>query len=1013
MNSFSLRQWAGPIKCVVLTMLVLCESWSPKPCMSQGTTRVIAATGDAPPDGNGAFASLDVPLLNNAGQVAFRAAMSGTTGGPNDNVGIYRSDGATLTQIEREFFVSLGGSTLTNLSDTRGFNDAGQVLYTATIDSQLISPTAQIRRGDGGTPTVIVAQGDPAPSGIGGFNGTVTNSFLVHQPAINNAGQVSFDAGITGTSGGSTDNYGVFRGGGSGLTQIVRKRQPAPDGDGTFSFNQSSDATTINDSGQVMLATTFEGTANQFGIVKGSGGSLTQIVRTGQPVPSGDGWFFAGFEPSLNNSGQVAFRGFIGSTPGGTSNDHGVFRADGTDLVQIVRRGQTVPDGNGVFDALDNTLLNDAGQVLFSGSLAETSGGFADDAGVFRGNGMASGLGQVARAGQPSPDGDGTLSNFLSLGLNSLGQAVFKAVLSNTPNDSGIFVADGIDIVQVARVNQRFDGVDVSSLSLADGSGPGGNMRRSLNDAGQVAYQAHLDDGSDVIALWTPPEVYWKGGSGLWTTTSNWQAGVTPKSLFDVFLAPAGGATIEDGGGNEYVKSLTVGNDAGALVVLNQDSNDLTSLRLATIRDRGRINLGNGRTFSATTITNLGVLAGDGRIAGRLVNQSSGELRVASGESLVLTGTGSTNAGRIEVVGGAIEFVDGLTNRIDTGAITASRATLRFGSGLVNDGSLGVTFGESFVFGDVENTGQISLSGNAGATFFDDVVNDGSLNVSNGSTAVFFGAFTGANGTTGGGTVFLEGDLRPGHSPAAISFGSDVVFGALSTTQIELGGTTAGSEYDRVNVLGTASLGGALELSYLNGFSASPGDTFRVVEAGELIGMFDSIALPDAQPWVVNYDTVGGTLTLSVALAGDIDLDGDVDRIDAALFAQYYGTATGGTWITGDFDFDGATTTVDLALLQSHFGHVASPSPSLYATSVPEPTALAIVLVAAAMFAVRTRRQFRCFARFPERLSAERCHRRRRVDGRQRRWSMVWMAAIWIMASLLARSSSSSLLSRR
>src|SRR5205823_5290800 len=96
--------------------------------------------------------------------------------------------------------------------------------------------------------------------------------------------------------------------------------------------------------------------------------------------------------------------------------------------------------------------------------------------------------------------------------------------------------------------------------------------------------------------------------------------------------------------------------------------------------------------------------------------------------------------------------------------------------------------------------GHIAISGASQVTFLDDVVNNGAISISSGNTAVFFGSFSGANGTTGAGSVLLEGDLRPGNSPAAISFGGDVSFGSGAALDIELGGLSAGSQYDTVHI---------------------------------------------------------------------------------------------------------------------------------------------------------------------------------------------------------------------
>ena len=67
----------------------------------------LAITNIATPEGNGKFLIFSVsnataPVLNNAGQVAFWASLSATSGGTNDDTGIYMYDGAALKNIVRE-----------------------------------------------------------------------------------------------------------------------------------------------------------------------------------------------------------------------------------------------------------------------------------------------------------------------------------------------------------------------------------------------------------------------------------------------------------------------------------------------------------------------------------------------------------------------------------------------------------------------------------------------------------------------------------------------------------------------------------------------------------------------------------------------------------------------------------------------------------------------------------------------------------------------------------------------
>jgi hypothetical protein len=191
-----------------------------------------------------------------------------------------------------------------------------------------------------------------------------------------------------------------------------------------------------------------------------------------------------------------------------------------------------------------------------------------------------------------------------------------------------------------------------------------------------------------------------------------------------------------------------------------------------------------------------------------LTNQAIGEVRVAENESLVVSGSAHTNAGKVEITGGSLEFIGPVTNSINTGLITGRSATLRFQSGLTNNGSLLLSSGVNDVSGDVANSasGKVVVAGGAHATFHDDVTQNGSLQVikvgSTTSVAVFAGTFDGAGGSSGGGDIFFLSDLRPGNSTATVNFANNVGFGSQAALAIELGGVVPGTRYDQVHVTG-------------------------------------------------------------------------------------------------------------------------------------------------------------------------------------------------------------------
>jgi hypothetical protein len=68
--------------------------------------------------------------------------------------------------------------------------------------------------------------------------------------------------------------------------------------------------------------------------------------------------------------------------------------------------------------------------------------------------------------------------------------------------------------------------------------------------------------------------------------------------------------------------------------------------------------------------------------------------------------------------------------------------------------------------------------------------------------------------------------------------------GPTSTTLIEIGGLTAGTQFDIINVTGTANLGGTLNVTSWGGFTPAAGDTFNFLTFGSSTGSFATTNLP-------------------------------------------------------------------------------------------------------------------------------------------------------------------------
>ena len=153
-------------------------------------------------------------------------------------------------------------------------------------------------------------------------------------------------------------------------------------------------------------------------------------------------------------------------------------------------------------------------------------------------------------------------------------------------------------------------------------------------------------------------------------------------------------------------------------------------------------------------------------------------------------------------------------------------------------------------------------------TFYGDVAQNGTLVVSTvgniQSSAVFLGAFSGSGGFTGGGDVFIEGNLRPS-DPVEVHFGGNAYLGNSTDTVMQLAGPTAGNQYDQINVTGQLALAGDLNVVLLDGFQPQAGESFQLFD-GELSGAFSQVTLPalnNGLQWnTSNLDTNGSYRSL-------------------------------------------------------------------------------------------------------------------------------------------------------
>ena len=368
-------------------------------------------------------------------------------------------------------------------------NDAGQAAFYSYIGDAAGGGNDEGLYRGGDSLTKIVRLGDAAPDGNGAFDDF--ESLL-----LNDRGQSAFRAALRGTAAGTADNSGIYLRTDDALVEVVRENGPVPGGIGTFASFPDSRGITLNDAGQVGFYARI-GLGNSTavgGIFRGDGASTVEIVREGDPVPDGSGLFGAPASPFLNDAGQIAFAASFTTDFGFPTDDGAIFRGDQTGLTQIARIGQTTPVDGRRLASLDAFLdLNDSGQVAFNAAFERKSDSTAATRAVFVGDG--NGLTEVVRSGRATPDGERELESFFPPILNESGQVALYADLVDTLagpfDDRGIYVATvGDDDVTLAEVAREGQAAPGSGRFSFVGS-------PAFNDAGQVAFAAQidLDDG--------------------------------------------------------------------------------------------------------------------------------------------------------------------------------------------------------------------------------------------------------------------------------------------------------------------------------------------------------------------------------------------------------------------------------------------------------------------------------------------------------------------------------------
>ena len=264
------------------------------------------------------------------------------------------------------------------------------------------------------------------------------------------------------------------------------------------------------------------------------------------------------------------------------------------------------------------------------------------------------------------------------------------------------------------------------------------------------------------------------------------------------------------------------------------------------------------------------VSLGSGSLGGSADLAISGVFHWSGGD---MVGTGTTTLAGTTTLDGLDKYLAGNRQMVSGGATTLSEANLNiYAPGdespaptWTNNGTFHVTDDADILLQDFggsrpkfNNVGTFTKSDAATETIIStEFHNSGTVNLNSGHLK-FAGQFTQTAGNlrlTGGtlsadapleiqggrlsGTGTISGDvanngiIAPGLSAGSLTIAGDLTLGPNSKFEFEIGGPTAGTQYDFVAEAGVAQLqlDGLLSLTLINGFVPSPGQTFAVLRS--------------------------------------------------------------------------------------------------------------------------------------------------------------------------------------
>jgi hypothetical protein len=358
----------------------------------QGALRLVAledqnAPGTSPP---AAFSLISlVPLLNNAGQVAFTSFVEGS-GVPSFTEGLWSDRTGPLQLVLKRGDAAPGipNASVLQVSNP-ALNDNGVLV----LDGRLEGPGFNadndevIWSEDNGVWRVVARSGQAAP---GEPAGVVFDALSASE--INNAGQLAFHASLRGPGVDASNDHSYWAAQGDAFSLVVREGSPAAGLPAGVVYGGFAE-TFLNGAGDVTFTGPLTGpnltTQNDSALWTQRNGSISLVAREGNAAPGLPvGVVFGPLYDAListdiqvNAAGQVAFSAFLTGPGVSADNAEALWATDVNDNLRLIVR-----EGN-MFDVNDDPMVEDLRTVglirlsPFGGSGEDGQGSSFNDAG--------------------------------------------------------------------------------------------------------------------------------------------------------------------------------------------------------------------------------------------------------------------------------------------------------------------------------------------------------------------------------------------------------------------------------------------------------------------------------------------------------------------------------------------------------------------------------------------------------------------------------------------------------